>query len=65
MFLGSVDPEFEIAGSCDECGSMYDAGSRDDHCPECGTCWVHCPNNHTPESIQALDHILMMSDDFD
>ena len=31
-------------GNCDlwECGKRYDRGSREDHCPECGTCWEHC-----------------------
>lgn len=31
-------------GNCDEwtCRKRYDLSSREDHCPECGTCWEHC-----------------------
>ena len=56
----------EAVGQCDApgCDHLYELGSRDDHCPECGLCWRHC-EQHTPESIQALDEITLMGDDFD
>lgn len=64
---GFWDHEEDEFGDCDEAGCpvRYELASRSDHCPECGTCWSHCPNNHTPESIRALDELLLGEDDFE
>lgn len=35
-----------LAGSCDWCCEPYDPSDREDHCPDCGTCWEHCPEGH-------------------
>lgn len=34
--------EADRCGTCDECDTVYDVASREDHCAECGTCWDHC-----------------------
>jgi ferredoxin len=55
-------PEF---GTCDDpmCDVQYDLSDFEDHCPECGTCYEHCPENHTAMSIKALRDFMLTADD--
>jgi len=42
------------AGSCDECGTLYDVSSREDHCAEEGLCWEHCTDEaHYEQSTEV------------
>lgn len=59
------EAETEV-GECDVpgCGHLYEVGSSDDHCPECGVCWEHC-TEHTPESVHSMHELLLTGDDFE
>ena len=46
----STTPTEDTTGRCDVCDAVYDVASRTDHCPECGTCWAHCPAGHAPQA---------------
>lgn len=46
--------QFYEVGYCEVCNTAFEASNREDHDPDCGTCWEHCEVN-PPHSVSDTD----------